>query len=222
MSGANRLDFEQPERKSEKRKKVQEELGQTPKPKKTLKGRVPMLPSLDVDPEKVGDPDQRAVACANMRLAGAPFHEIAKALDYSDATSAKAAFIAAMASLNPLEDLETLRQSEAMRAEQLFRRSFAMAGADYLVVTEEGEDGEVIETRVPNTDRLRWHEQAGKDLALHAMITGAKAPSRVEVTATTQELNRMVDVLLHAEGGPGVVEADVFQITELPAEPEEA
>lgn len=206
-----RVDFEQPKRKAE----LAAEAGHPRKPK--TRGSIPVLPSLGVDPDKVKRPDQRAVACANMRLMGAPFHEIAKALDYADAGSAKQAFIAAMSGMNPVEDIETLRQSEAMRAEILFRQSIAMASADYLVVTEKDEEtGEMVEVRVPNTDRLRWHEQAAKDLALHAMITGAKAPARLEVSASTQELNQMVHVLIQAQGAQAELEADVWDADEIP------
>lgn len=145
MSDERHLDFEKPKTKAEQRA----EAGKTGEKPKPLKERIPVLPSLEVDPAKVGRPDQRAVACANMRLAGAPFHEIAKALQYADAAAAKQAFIAAMAGMNPVEDIETLRQSEAMRAELLFRRSLAMASADYLVVTEtDPETGEEREVHV--------------------------------------------------------------------------
>lgn len=218
MSDATHVQFNKPPTKAEQRAAA----GHTPKPRpKPLKHRIPVLPSLEVDPAQVTRSDQRAVACANMRLAGAPFHEIAKALDYADAHSAKTAFISAMAGMNPIEDIETLRQSEAMRAELLFRKSLAMASADYLVVTEiDEETGEEIQVHVPNTDRLRWHEQAGKDLALHAMITGAKAPARVEVSASTQELNQMVHVLLQAQGGALEIEADVWDADDVPEGPE--
>lgn len=183
---------------------------------------IPELPPLEVDPSKLRNPDQRAAACVNMKLAGAPFHEIAKELGYADAQTAKTAYIAALARMNPVEDWETLRQTEALRAEQQLARSVAMASADYLVVKrtvkdEEGKEYELIE-HVPNADKLRWHEQAGKDLALHAMITGAKAPARVEISADTQELNQMVQVLLQNQASQGEIEAEVWDAEEVPDE----
>lgn len=186
---------------------------------------IPELPPLEVDPEKLSNPDQRASACVNMKLAGAGFHDIAKELGYADAQAAKTAYIAALARMNPVEDWETLRQTEALRAEQQLARSIAMASADYLIVhkivkDEEGKEYEVIE-HVPNLDKLRWHEQAGKDLALHATITGAKAPARVEVTADTQELNQMVQVLMQAkQGQQGELEAEIWDVEEVPDEAE--
>lgn len=222
MTEPKRLDFERPPTSAELAKKAAEQKG-TPK-SVIRRGAIPKLPPLEVDPSDVRKADQRSVACLSLRNAGAPWHEIAKLLDYADAGSAKAAYIAALANSAPVEDFETLRQMEAMRAESLFRRSLAMASADYLVVhrtatDDEGNDYE-IEEHVPNTDKLRWHEQAGKDLALHAMITGAKAPARVEVTADTQELNQMVQVLLQRGQLESAREADIFDAEIIPDEPE--
>ena len=184
---------------------------------------IPQLPPLEVDPARVRNPDQRAAACVNMKLAGASFHDIAKELVYANARMAKEAYVAALSRMNPVEDWETLRQTEALRAEQQLARSVAMASADYLIVhktvkDDEGKEYEIIE-QVPNTDKLRWHEQAGKDLALHAMITGAKAPARVEISADTQELNQMVQVLMQAQQGEQLeLEAEVWDADEVPDE----
>lgn len=185
---------------------------------------IPELPPLEVDPERVRNPDQRAAACVNMKLAGASFHDIAKELDYANARTAKEAYVAALSRMNPVEDWETLRQTEALRAEQQLARSAAMASADYLIVRktvkdEDGKEYEIIE-HVPNADKLRWHEQFGKDLALHAMITGAKAPARVELSADTQELNQMVQVLMQVkqgELGELETEAEVWDTDDIPA-----
>lgn len=203
------LDFEKPARKKARR------VGKMPGDEVVpLRERIPMLPDLGVDPSRITTSDQRSVACVNMRLAGAPFHEIANELGYRTATSARQAYIAALAHSYPVEDWETLRQVEAMRAEALLRRSLAMASADYLVDHETGE-------KIPNSDRIRWHEQAGKDLALHATITGAKAPTRVEVSATTQELNQMVNALMQAQGEANEIEAGIWDAEEIPDAPEE-
>jgi hypothetical protein len=177
---------------------------------------IPVLPSLGVDPADIAttSPDMRAVACVNMRLAGAPFHEIAKALEYKNAAMAKTAYIRALASTHPPEDWETLRQTEVMRAEQLMRRSFTMASADYFV------DMNDPTKKIPNTQKLAWHEQAGKDLALHAMISGAKAPTRLELMPSEVELNQMVNALLQAQGELPELEGEVIDIEDIPPEAE--
>lgn len=199
MTDVTQVDFDKPERKPEP----------SPTRRRPLKERIPVLPSLGVEAGQLKTPDQRAVACAQLRLMGAPFNEIADQLGYDSAASARAAYISALANIAPVEDLETLRQAEGMRAEMLFRKSLAMASADYLVDEETGE-------KIPNADRLRWHDQAAKDLALHAAITGAKAPARVEVSATTQELNQMVHVLIQESNMESEIEADVWEIEEIP------
>lgn len=200
-----RLDFGKVLSKAQQR----EAAGLPHVPKKPLKERIPRLPDQPrVDPATVGDADQRAVACANLRLAGAPFHEIANQLGYVDAAAARSAYIAALARMNPAEDLETLRQAATLRGEILLRQSLAMASADYLV-DEEG-------NKIANTDKLRWHEQAAKDLNLLTMITGAKAPAKLEVSSTTQELSQMVHLLVQANGMQDA-EADIWDIAETEA-----
>lgn len=51
----------------------------------------------------------------------------------------------------------------------------------------------------------------------HAMITGAKAPVRVEVAASVQELNEIANELIAAEGSRDL-EADIFDLDEIEAE----
>lgn len=200
-----RLDFGQAMSKAQQR----EAAGLPRVPKKPLKERIPRLPDEPrIDPATITNADQRAIACANMRLAGTPFHEIANELGYVDAAAARAAYISALARMNPAEDLETLRQGATLRAEVLFRQSLAMASADYLV-DEEG-------NKIANADKLRWHEQAAKDLNLLTMITGAKAPAKLEVSSTTQELSQMVHVLVQANGMQPA-EADIWAIAETEA-----
>lgn len=219
MPGEQHLEFERPASKGEERAAAREAAGLPPRQPKKRLAQIPVLPPLGVDPDTLKKPDQRAVACVNLRIAGTPFHEIAAQLEYESAGAAKAAYTAALANLYPTEAWEQLRQTEAMRAEQQLRRSVAMASADYLLVHtgELDEDGNEIINRVPNTDKLRWHEQAGKDLMMHAIITGAKAPTRVEVSASVQELTEIANELIAAEGSRDV-EADIFELEELEAE----
>lgn len=200
MSDATHLNFEQPQPSAPKK---------PPRPKQ----QVPRLPRRPVEPDQIVKPDQRAVACVNMKLAGAPFHEIAEHLGYASPSAAEQAYVSALAGMYPVETWESLRQVEAMRAEQLFRQSLAMAQADYLVV--EDEDGNEIQ--VPNTERRQWHEQAGKDLMMHATITGAKAPARVEVNANTQEINQMVEIILSQQRGESTaIEASIWDVADIP------
>lgn len=189
-----------------------------PRTNKKGNAMIPKLPdgSREADPQSVldaidrgGAVSRRAMACVNMRIAGAPWPEIAAALDYATPALAKTDFITALARTHEPEDWETLRMTAASRAEALFRRSFAMAGADYLVDSETGE-------RIPNPDRLRWHEQAGKDLALHASITGAKAPTKMEISPDEEMFDKLVNRMLTANGYTEVIEAEVLELEEIP------
>lgn len=205
MAEITRVEFEKARSKADERRA--RGLGAQKKP---LRERIPTLDKEPrVDPSTIRDADQRAIACANMKLAGAPFHEIAKELGYADAASARSAYISALAKMNPMEDLETLRQGATLRAEMLLRQSLAMASADYLVDSETNE-------KVANPDKLRWHEQASKDLSLLTTITGAKAPARLEVSATTEEISKMVHTLVQAHGAEEV-EADIWDAEEIEA-----
>jgi len=176
---------------------------------------IPQLPPPDYDVRDLAitsDLTARDLACVNMRLMGAPFVEIARALEFASAAEAKRDFYRALAATHSPEDWETMRQVEVMRAEQLIARSFAMAAAPYFLDAETGD-------KIPNTDRLRWHDQAGKDLALHAMISGAKAPTRLEVTPTEAEYTQIVDVILAHEGFRPAIEADIIDVEEIPDAP---
>jgi hypothetical protein len=200
------LDIPKPQRKSEKRGKK----GKKPRP---LAERIPSLPPATINTDDLKRPDTRAAAVVNMRMAAAPWPDIVRELGYASVESAKQAYIAALANLHPVEDWETLRQVEAMRGEALFAQAFRMSTADYFV----DQDG----NKLPNTEKARWHDQAIKALQLHARITGAQAPARMEVTADTQELNAMVQVLMQQHGGEmAELEASIWDADLVEDEPD--
>lgn len=187
--------------------------GKPAKPRKMPKG-IPHLPELRVNPSDLGTPSNRTAAVVNMRLNLVPWPVIVEELGFADTSSAQAAYVTGLANMHPQSNWETQRAEMALRAENQLQRSLAMANADFLNIR--GEDGKV--RQIPNEDRLRWHDQAKKDLELLVMITGAKAPARLEVTASTAELNQMVSTLLMAHGAQGELEADVFDMDNLPPE----
>lgn len=150
---------------------------------------------------------QRAKSCANMRLEGFSFLEIAETLEYESAREAKRDFQRAMAASHTAEDWETMRQVESMRAEKLFRQSFEMAQAPYLL-DDEG-------NKVPNSDRLKWHQQAAADLMNHATISGAKAPSKLEFTPGEAQFEELVTKMLERSGYEIAEEADVLELKQL-------
>ena len=84
-----------------------------------------------------------------------------------------------------------------------------MAGADFLV----DEDG----NRIPNRDKLRWHQQAGIDLMNHVQITGAKAPTKIEVTPDEARMEEIVAELLRRSGEENILEAEVIDLDVIPS-----
>ena len=213
------LEFDQPDPGGERREKFGLE-------KRTaVEKRVPK--NSRWIPPRLGEPYDdiiegslsRAQAAANLRLAMTPFPIIAKLLEYSTPRSAQSAVERALAEMNPPEDLEILRQSVKYNAEQLLARSLAMARAEFIDVPDEDCPGGVRQIR--NLDRLKWHEQAGRDLERWATLTGARAAQKVEVSADIGELNEMVQVLLHASGDTIDIEAEIFDAEEIPDVDEE-
>ena len=184
------------------------------KPKRKKSGpRIVHLPDIEVpalDPlDERESLTRREKAIAVAKLNGMSFQAIADTFELSSAVEAKAIFDRAIAATHPMEDLQTMQRTAIARAEMLMGRSIAMATADYLVDAETGE-------KVANTERLKWHQQAMSDLMAHAAIAGTKAPSKVEVTASDLEIDRIVSALVAKAGGEVVVEAEVLELDVIP------
>lgn len=207
--GANHLDFEEPSSPppAEKTKKTREDKGLLPITR--LPEREKPLTSTEV----VRGVSQRARACVNMRLEGASFMEIADILEYETPQDAKRDCERALAATHPPEDWETMRQLATARAESQFAESLKHAKADYLV-DEQG-------NRVPNVDKLRWHQQASSDLMNFVTISGAKAPTKVEITPGEAQMERIVEELLQRGGYSVAQEADVLELTAIESAPDD-
>lgn len=198
------MDFEEPSDPPKPPKAPKDD-----EPKKSLLPvvRLPEREKPITSSEVVRGVSLRAKACVNMRLEGASFVEIADVLEYETPADARRDCERALAATHPAEDWETLRQVATARAEKLFANSFAMAKADYLVTS----DG----TEVPNLEKRQWHAQAAADLMNHAAISGAKAPTKLEVTPGEAEMERLVEKLLTRGGYEVAKEADVLELSVL-------
>lgn len=191
--------------------------------KKRLEGRprkkrepIPVLPAMSIPIEEIrGHPGRRARACVNLRIERVPWHEVVRLLEYSTLAEARADFLRAIAGMHQEEDAETMRLLTIANAEQMLQRSMAMAAADFLI------DADVPDKKIANRDKLRWHQQANADLNLLATITGVKSPIKVEVTPTEEQYAVLTAAILHSRGVEPVLEAEVLELEELPAEPDE-
>jgi hypothetical protein len=177
---------------------------------------IPVLPETRMQIEEIrGHPGRRARACVNLRIERVPWYEVVRLLEYDSIEQARADYLRAIAHMHTEEDAETMRLLTIANAETLLRRSMAMAAADFLV------DAEKPDRKIPNRERLRWHQQAGVDLNLLASITGVKSPIKVEVTPTEEQYAILTAAVLHARGVEPVIEAEVLELEELPDAPEE-
>lgn len=177
---------------------------------------IPVLPDSSIPIEEIrGNPTRRSRACVNLRIERVPWHEIVQLLEYDSIEQARTDYLRAIASMHKPEEAETMRLLTIANAETLLRRSMAMAGADYLV------DADRPTKKIPNTERLRWHQQAGQDLNLLATITGVKAPLQVQVTPTDEQYAILTAAVLRARGVELVQEAEVLELEVLPEIEEE-
>lgn len=174
-----------------------------------LPNRGPILPS-----GTVGGVTARGRAAVALKLEGASYVEIAEVLEFDNPEEAAREVEATIAKTHTAPDYETLRTIGAARAEMQLRRSTMMANADYLVTTDK--DGE--EVQVPNAEKLRWHQQAGVDLMNWAALSGAKAPTKVEITPDEAKMDDIVARITRSLGVEPVLDAEVLELTALPAD----
>lgn len=198
------LSFPRPKKKPSKKVEAKER----------QRAAIPVLPQAPrLNPDDIdlkGGITQLDEAIVNMRVAGAPFEEIARVLQLPSAQVAYTRMVRALAKTHPREDWETTRQLEVARVEQLMQRSFAMAAAEFFVDVDDPSE------LIPNTERLRWHQQAAMDVALHAKITGAQAPTRLEITPTDQEYDALVTEVLRNRGHQEPKEYDILSLEQVP------
>lgn len=208
--GIEHLDFEDPAIAAARAKA--KAIGKRPK-KRTV---IPVLPETHIPIDEIrGNPNRRSRACVNLRIERVPWDEIVRLLEYESIEQARADYLRVIAAMHRPEEAETMRAATIANAETLLRRSMQMASADFLV------DVENPDKKIPNRERLRWHQQAGQDLNLYATITGVKAPIKVEVTPTEEQYSILTAALLQARGIEPIIEAEVLELGELTDEPVE-
>lgn len=201
-----RMDFDEPEEPKPTKKS-----GAKKREKKKPAG-IPRLPEPVkplTDAEVRRGVSNRDKSATNLKLAGASYQEIADTLEFDTAADAKRAVERTLAATHSPDDWQTLRMVASARAEDLFKHSLAMAKADYLVL----EDGE----KVPNNDRLRWHQQAAADLMNHVQITGAKAPTKLEISPDEAKMEELVSAILARSGEEDILDAEVIELGEIPS-----
>lgn len=208
----------QPQSKAGKRAQK----GKNGKPKKPKeaepkKPQIPKPPSREIVP-LTGDEIKRGIsersrAAANLKVEGYSYADIADLLEFRNAQDAKRAVESVLAAIHGPGDYETLRLIATARAEDNFKRSSSMARAHFI----ETEDGE----RLPNVDQKWWHAQSTTDLMTWVNITGAKAPTKLEITPGDEDVERLVQLLAERSGHEDIIDADVIEFDEIPQGPED-
>jgi hypothetical protein len=221
VSNAAYMDFDEPPtprgasssggKKRESKSKGSD--GDAEKPKAVIARLPDNRPALTGDEIKRGV-SERSRAAANLKVEGMSYDEIADVLDFPDARAAKRAVESTLAAIHGPGDYETLRVIASTRAERQFSRSAAMAGAAFLVDSETGE-------KLPNIEQLRWHQQASADLMNWAVITGAKAPSKVEITPGDEAMDKLLQQIARRAGHEDIVDAEVLDFDDIPPEVED-
>jgi hypothetical protein len=184
-----------------------------PPPAEPPKRVIPKLPKQDQ--LKISDAEMRAgipakaAAAANLKLRGASYQKIAEVLEYEHPRDAQSDVLKVLAMTHSPDEWETMRVVAGARAEMLLEQALDMASADYLVDATTGE-------HLPNDERRLWHAAAGVALMNWVTITGAKAPSKVEITPGEVQLENIVRELIDRTGHTEVHEADVLELEVLP------
>lgn len=204
------LDLDEPKPSSSKKKGIRSPR----KPKREEEKKKAVVPVLPERPVLTGDEIKRGVSmrsrsAANLKIEGFSYQEIAEMLEFQTAAEAKRAVETTLAAIHTDSDLETLRILASSRAEKLLRQSMAMASADFLVDSETGE-------RIANSEKLRWHQQASADVMNWAAITGAKAPTKLEITPGEAQFEEIVSRMLERAGVEEVLELDVIELDDIP------
>lgn len=202
MTDAVFMDFEEPTVSKAKPKKKS----------KSKKTPIPQLPRQEM--VLTGDEIRRGVSersrsAANLKVEGYSYGEIADLLEFDTPADARRAVEGVLAAIHDPGEYDSLRLIAIARAEERLKLSSQMAKADFLV-TDDGD-------RLPNLDKLRWHQAAGVDLMNWALITGTKAPTKIELTPGEADLERIVTEIARRSGHEDIVDAEVIELEALPA-----
>lgn len=212
MTGAVYMDFEDPDSGAKRSVPLG---GDKKPPKEPSKALVPKPPEPEMpltgDELRAGVSD-RARAVAKYRTLGYSYQEIADIMGLKDAKEAQRIHHSVIAATLDPDSIETQRAVVLSRAEMLFKSSLQMATATYLVAHDE--EGEPIE--VENTERLRWHQVAANDLMNIAVLTGAKAPTKIEFTPGEADLERLVEEFVRRAGHEDIMDAEVIELDQIP------
>lgn len=148
-------------------------------------------------------------AAVNMRIAGAPYEEIARVLEYATPAQARVAVEEQLAGLFPVEDRQALFQIVSARHEALFRSVYTKATKEYLPARDEY--GDVIPgEQVPNKEQAIYNKLALDILGRMSRLHGLDAPTQVQISPDAEQFEGVVAGLVQKALAGQEQEADIF------------
>lgn len=149
-------------------------------------------------------PANRAAAVLSLRIDGAGFGDIAKALDFDSPAAARRAFERALANAPmDMDSIERVRDLESRRIERILISLMKRA------------------TNPKDPDHLTYARTALAAIKQQTELHGAAMPTKVDITynPSAQQLEKWVSQI-GEQMHQGVVEGDIIDVEEVPPEPE--
>lgn len=150
-----------------------------------------------------------STAAVNLRIAGAPYDQIASTLGYASPSQARAAVEEQLAGMYEPEDRASLFKIVSARHEALIASLFKKATSTYVPDRDEFGD-EIPGTLVANPDHLSYSKVLADVLSRYSVLHGLNAPAKVQVTPSSEEFTAVVGALVEKALESSAREADIF------------
>lgn len=159
-------------------------------------------------------PPRTARAAVNMKIAGAPYEDIADTLGYASPSQARAVVEEQLAGMFEPEDRASLFKIVSARHEALIASLFKKATSTYVPDRDEFGD-EIPGTLVANPDHLAYSKVLADVLSRYSVLHGLNAPTKVQVTPSAEEFTEVVSTLVNKALESSAQEADIFEMDEI-------
>jgi hypothetical protein len=170
------------------------------------------LPTEADEREARQTPARKVAAACAMAVAGANYEEIARVLNYQNASSARVAVETAFAATAAPSDYKAARALAQARLEGLMKSLAPRALHEYVIKDEDGK-----KTKVYNEDHLAYARMFLSVVDRHIKLQGLDAPTVVTmVTPDQEEFNRVVAELSRRALIDESPEGDILMLEQAP------
>lgn len=160
-------------------------------------------------------------AAVNMRIAGAPYDEIANTLEYTSANQARLVVERGLAEAYGEKDKKALFDLTNARIEHLIRLALEKSGPTRNRRDEYGDPIQIIDDQYEqeaNPEQLAFMRLTMDLLGRHSKLHGLDAPTQVVVTPSQEEFNTLVATVVGHQLADEAGEADIFDAEVIEAE----